>query len=428
MHTPSDADKWFSFLPPVNTLEAQLIKRGDPPEIVHDDVVIEYEPEPGAAHPASHSDFWNNVQSLFGRSIPPDTGLFGKGMRGTLDFDSTRNSFLAPGVPVLPGREHGIDNPYPRFTIKAKRVSTGAVLMSTTMVAPVSTEIGCRYCHGGGWKNGQSGISDTTARNILRAHDRINGTTLLNQALAGKPQLCQSCHPDPALGTLGEPGVTDFSSAMHGWHALYMPTDDSRGCAMCHPSSTTGSTRFLRDGHAALDLGCVDCHGTMAGTAVSLLKSQEKVPAVTRLMDKLQPPNKDSIHAREAWLGEPDCLTCHKNFQPPQVADAFNSWTTGMKDLYRVRADVVGVRCPACHGSPHATYPTHNPMGRDRDNLQPLQYTGMRGPIGSNGQCAVCHRKPMKNSIHHENMEHPFRNVQLPRFRHFRRRIAPEAL
>jgi hypothetical protein len=257
-------------------------------------------------------------------------------------------------------------------------------------------------------------MGDGTARTILSAHDRINGTRLLASALEGKPQLCQSCHPDPGLAEAGMPGVLDFSAAMHGWHAAYMPLDGADACNSCHPSSPDGSTQCLRDPHNEIGLDCTSCHGTLEDDAVALLQAERHKPPATRLLAALGDTSELSTSPRIAWNGQPDCLNCHEDFQQPDPAASGNSsWTGGSEELYRVRTDYAGVRCPACHGPTHALYPSRNPLSRDRENVQPLQYSGTRAPVGSNGSCAVCHRKPMQDALHHPNMERPFRNAFL---------------
>ena len=60
--------------------------------------------------------------------------------------------------------------------------------------------------------------------------------------------------------------------------------------------------------------------------------------------------------------------------------------------------------CTACHNSPHAVYPAMNPYGENRDNIQPLQYQGIAGTIGTGGACAVCHRQAMAAEGHHARM------------------------
>jgi hypothetical protein len=414
MHCLSDGDDWFCFLPPANTLEAQILRRGDPPVMMRDSIVLSYRVEKGHEHPSTHTAFWKNSLSLVGKRVPDDVGIFGKGMSGNFDFDSASGSFIAAGIPAVPYRDDGTYNAYPVFTVEAKEKASGRIVAVTKVVAPVSSEIGCRNCHGGGWRKKMAGMADETAINILATHDRLNGTDLLGLARSGKPQLCQTCHEDPAMNAAGKPGVTNFSAAMHGWHALYMPYEDSRACALCHPAQPKGITRCLRDPHGAKGVGCTDCHGSMSQHATSVLMHEKSKEAAGRILAATQAPDKDKVAGRIPWEQETDCLACHVDFQPPaRGATGFNAWSDSLGALYRMRSDMAGVRCPACHGSTHAVYPTRNPFFRDRDNLQPLQYSGTRAPIGSNKSCAICHKIPMQDAIHHPNMERPFRNAEL---------------
>ncbi len=414
MHCISDGDAWFSFLPPANTIEAQLIKRGNPPVLMGANVTISYAVEEGFTNPARHSEFWNHAPSLFGVALERNMGLFGKGVTGTMDYDSTRNGFIARGIPIVPYNDDGTYNPYPIVLVEARDSATGAILASTKAVAPVSAEIGCRNCHAGGWRYRGAGLSDETASNILRLHDRINGTALLTLAREGKPQLCQSCHPDPVLNAAGKPGIIDFSTAMHAWHALYMPFEDARSCGLCHPSAPTGATRCLRDPHSSLGLTCLDCHGNMREDALSLLKGESAKEPAQRLAAQLAQTTMAATTPRVPWNQQNDCLNCHREYRKPENSvSGFGTWTSGAPTLYKNRDDMAGLRCPACHGSTHAVYPSHNFYNRDRDNIQPLQYSGSRAPLGTNKTCAICHRQSMQDAIHHPNMESPFRHTEL---------------
>jgi mono/diheme cytochrome c family protein len=415
MHCISDNEAWFSFLPPANTLEAQLIKRGSPPRIVAEGVTLSYAEEKGFENPSAHVSLWMFSQSLFGVKLPLNVGLAGKGIAGTLDADAEHRSFIARWIPVVPYSDAGFYNPYPVATVTAVEAATGTTLMVTKAVTPVSTEMGCRNCHEGPWRTEtRSGVSDQTSRNFLTLHDRMNGTRLVASALDGKPRLCQGCHADPAIGAAGKPGVLNFSAAMHGWHANYIDAEDGTACQLCHPSFQKGNTRCLRDLHASLGLECVNCHGTLKQHAVSLLNGQSDKPAAKGLGRNLLSSYDGTVKPRTPWVNEPDCLTCHKGFQQPEAADAFNAWTTGADGLYRSRTDSSGLRCEACHGSTHAVYPSNNGFGRDRDNLPALQYGGTRGPIGSSMTCATCHTdKVTDGSRHHPNMARPFRNEDL---------------
>ncbi|MBN2423515.1 MAG: c-type cytochrome [Calditrichaceae bacterium] len=417
MHCISDAEKWFTILPPANTMEAQLIKRGPVPELVSENIELTYEIEDGFKNPAQHVDFWKYSEMTFGRKIPYNKGLTGNGLNGVFEFDENRNSFKAEAIPVVPYSDAGIFNPYPLFTIKALNKGTGELLAKANVVAPASTKMGCLNCHEGNWRfKNRAGMADETAINILKIHDRINNTELYKSAADGKPQLCQDCHEDPALNTEGKPDVLNFSAAMHGWHANYLPYDDARSCILCHPANPIGITRCNRGLHNSLRLVCTDCHGTMQEHSLSLLKGQVEKPASAALMANLTTTNvnsTDDVEPRTPWIKEPDCLTCHQDFEKPaENSNAFNIWNDEFEELYRIRTDNAEIRCPACHGSTHALYPAKNPYGKQRDNLQPIQYSGQPFPIGSNNTCEVCHKTKMQDAIHHENMEHAFRNPQ----------------
>ncbi len=410
MHCVSDCDKWFTILPPANTIEAQLIRRGELPALVDTGVTITYAIETQHQHPEGHSDFWKYSESTFGKAIAPPLGLAGTGVIGEMAYDGEKGVYAARLVPVVPYRDDGGYNPYPLFTLEAREKSTGALLATTTAVAPAATEMGCRNCHGGTWRFAdRTGVSDETAQAILEAHDRINGTTLLAEARAGKPKLCQSCHADPALASAGLEGVLTFSSAMHGWHANYMPKLGADACMMCHPSSPNGATRCQRGVHTVAGVTCVDCHGSIADHALSLLMAEREKPQAQRLMKNLVPTlvqSLDQVQPRSPWINEPDCLTCHADFEPPKAGySSFNVWASGMDELYRMRTDNTGIRCQACHGSTHAEYPTSNPYGRHLSNTQPMQYMGTPYPIGEDQACAICHKQTMESPVHHELMD-----------------------
>jgi len=419
MHCISDSDEWFVILPPANTLEAQLIKRGPSPEVVTEDVELSYEVEPGFANPAAHVEFWKYAKQNFGADLERNVGLAGNGINGVFAPDERGIGFIAEMIPVVPYGDDGVYNPYPLFTVVAERKSTGAELARTRTVAPTSTEMGCRNCHGGAWAfKGAAGVGDETAVGILRAHDRLSGTTLHADAAAGKPRLCQSCHADPAVGAIGQPERLTLSAAIHGWHANFMHVESSAACAMCHPAGSRGSTRCLRGLHATVGIGCVDCHGTLQEHALSLLRAEKNKPSAPALSLHLETTHVDSpedVEPRGPWLNEPDCLTCHVDYEKPAAgATSFNTWTEAPEELFRMRTgDAGSVRCAACHGSPHALYPAGNHLGRDRDNLQPLQYGGAPYPIGAERSCAVCHERDMEDSVHHANMDRPVRNSLL---------------
>ena len=409
MHSITDNEKYFSFQPPGNTLNAQLFKRGPLPRLISSGVIMEYSVEEGFKNPSSHSMFWKYDSLIFGVNLPEGQGLLAKGVEGSMEAEG--GIFAAHMIPVMPYMDDNTFNPYPIFTITARDESSGEVLAVTKAVAPTSTALGCRNCHEGEWAwNNVSGMADRTAINILLAHDRMNGTTLLEEARNGHPRLCQSCHADPAVMAPGKPGVLNLSAAIHGFHANYLSGLDQDACILCHPGSAEGNTSFFRGRHSEIGLGCTECHGTLEDHALSLLAGQAGMDAAQRLSRGLEPvhvSSKEEIKARMPWVMEPDCRSCHTNysiFEDGFSGTAFNLWAAGKEALYRNRTDMHGVMCSACHGSTHAVYGAINKFGLHRDNQQPLQYQGIAGTIGTHEQCAVCHTIEMTTNGHHRNM------------------------
>jgi len=406
----TDADPFFSFLPPGNAFNAVLIKRGPKPVLVTQGVELSYEAQDGFKNPSKHVDFWKFASSLVGKDLPLNTSLAGKGLTGMLAYNDKTLLYEAAGIPVTPFSDDGSINPYPLFTIAAKDTATGALLGQTKLVAPVGSEMGCRNCHGGPWrKNGVSGISAETAANILAVHDKRSGTTLLAQAKQGKPVLCQSCHPDPLLNAPGNPERLNLPAAIHGFHANYMTGRGEDTCSRCHPDSPTGLTRCLRDNHQQYNIGCSRCHGLLEDHTISLLKgelAQGKARA-SMFMKYLKPRlanSVEAINARKPWLQEPDCSGCHKGGQRPDrlKSSAFNAWVEGPAKLYRSQKDNMGsMPCIGCHGAPHATYAAKSDYGKNRDNIQPMQYQGLNASLGARGNCLMCHTQSMKTDAHH---------------------------
>jgi len=340
MHCVSDCDPWFVILPPANNLEAQLIHRGETPELVSEGITLTYSVDEKFKNPSNHPLFWDYSLFNFGVTLEKNVGLAGLGMKGEFEFDEDINSFIAPKIPVMPYQDDNIYNPYPLFTIEAVASESERILATTKVVTPVSTEMGCRNCYGGKWRwNDNAGVANETAVNILKAHDRGNRTDLYSGAVKGEPHLCQSCHEDPALESEGNPEVLNFSAAMHGWHANYITGREEDACMLCHPSFSSGRTRCLRGVHNTVGVTCIDCHGTLEDHALSLLNGQKEKPASQRLS---------------------------KNIKPR--------------------------------------------MAEKASDIQPMQYSGMPYPIGSNKTCSVCHIKQMQFPIHHENMSRYVRN------------------
>ncbi len=411
----SDAGRWLTFMPPGTDLSAQLIRRGETPEVVTDGVTLTYAIEPGFKKLSGHTAFRETADAAFGTRLFDSIGLSGNGLTGKMTI-TPDGAYIAGQVPVLPYPDKGGYQPYPRITVTATDES-GHVMATTDVVAPVSTEMGCKNCHGGPWRIDQrTGISDETAEDILKTHDKISRTNLYRQAKAGKPVRCQDCHVESALQSQKNPDHLNLSAAIHGFHATYLSGKDAESCAACHPSSPTGATRSLRGIHQTIGLDCTNCHGSMEDHALSLLKAEQQSgkKRATMLAGHLAPravDNIEKIHPRTPWYQEPDCLNCHIDFEEPDTDSAFNAWTEGKEALYHNRKEESEqIFCAACHNSPHAIYPTENPYGQHRDNIQPMQYQNTPLPLGANRNCKICHTIDMEDEMHHPNMLREFRN------------------
>ena len=335
MHCANPSYDIAVLLPPYNTLWAQVIKRGNPPQIVTSGITVEYSfvSNTYSYGKGQYSQFWDNMTKLFGVSLNKNTGLNLKdanihnGLTGKMTADN--DHFEADGIPLTPINDNGTWNPYQVAQIIVKDAA-GRTLASTDAMAPISDEINCAKCHG-----------PDAFNDILVKHDARNGTNLVSQ----KPVLCASCHGDPALGK-SDAGPFDYlSERIHGFHATVNPQPT---CYDCHPGASTQCSRSIA--HTAADGNCKTCHGDLANVSTSI------------------------ENGRTPWVSEPKCVTCHAG-----VAE-IDTQTT----LYRNAMGHGGVYCASCHSSPHAMVPS----SQATDNYQAMQYQGAALPIGS---CGACH-------------------------------------
>jgi hypothetical protein len=325
-------------LPPYNTVWAEVVKRGDPPQVVTEGLTVSYKLKnnTSSADKREYGTFWDNVEALFGVALEVDTGLNLKtpdthnGLSG--DMAVYDNHFEAVGMPVVPVDDDDKWNPYQVMVVTVKD-KDGNVVAETEATVPTSDEITCSKCHG-----------DSPFEDILSIHDEENETTLASST----PILCASCHGSPALGQTdaGESGLF-LSQAIHGFHA-----EKDAKCYDCHPGKKTNCSRSLA--HTNDEGNCTECHGEMRTIAESIEES-----------------------GRVPWASEPKCSSCHEDVGQVDTGDT----------LYRNAMGHGGLACPTCHGSPHAQVPSRE----ESDNYQSKQYQTASLPIGS---CRVCHDSP----------------------------------
>lgn len=345
-------------LPPYNTQKAQVILKGSPsalPVVLSGPASVSLTYEiPGNTESASKTNFWSYAQQLFGVPMAPNTGLTGSGMTGVMAPHPTENYYMAEGIPVtaFPDATPTVPAPFQLTLIKAYG-PTGEFLTSTQSVIPVSHEINCvsSGCH-------------ASELAILQKHDQVPGFNINN-----RPIFCATCHSDNALGMPGQPGVPPFSQAIHEKHGGFINSGTSADCYKCHPGPNTQCWRDVMHGSTGGITKCQDCHGSVSEVGHSI----------------------DS--GRQPWLQEPSCgaTSCHG----PNYAEEPGK-------LFRNSRGHGGLFCSACHGSPHAIFPT----GEPNDNVQNVSLQGFSGTLSD---CSVCHgytpSGPGPHGIHNTNVQ-----------------------
>jgi hypothetical protein len=335
MHCLNPSYDELVILPPYNTVNVQVVKCGNPPQVLTSGITVEYSlvNNTYSFGKRQYGGFWTYFTSLFGGTAPAnDIGLTGTALSGTMTLKI--DHFTAEGIPVVPVDDADVWDPFQVINITVKDLS-GKVLASTQATVPTSDEMNCAKCHSDG--------PSSVYTNILQAHDDEQATTLVSQ----KPVLCAKCHGSPALGTSG-PGTSGkyLSQAMHGFHST-----KGASCYDCHPGTLTKCSRSLAHMGTSNDGNCTTCHGSLSDVASSI------------------------DNGRIPWAQEPECVTCHSNTTGVQTINALYRHSEGHGNLY----------CSACHGSPHAMYPSREA----KDNYQPIQYMGTK--VKTIGSCGVCH-------------------------------------
>ena len=346
MHCLNPSYDTAVILPPYNTVWAQVIKRGNKPQVVATGLTVAYQIiRNTTSQKGLFTQFWTYAMQLFGATPALDKGLnlvdstTSNGLTGTML--AKNDHYQVNGIPLTPLNDGNTWNPFQVIEITVTDSTTGTVLAKTRTTAPTSDEINCGKCH-----SNSSNLKDVF-NDILAKHDVHNGTTLQNS----KPVLCASCHGSPALSASLKPGIKYLSEAIHGFHGnLASPPS----CYDCHPGAVTQCSRSRR--HTATDGNCIACHGALANVAATVA-SGSRIP----------------------WASEPKCVTCHNTgINGTGVAEVD---TVGK--LYRDAAGHGGVYCAGCHGSPHAMTPSNQAS----DNYQSLQYQGAAKTIGDCGSC-----------------------------------------
>ncbi len=433
MHCMDDDFAVFSILPPFNNLHAQVLKVGGagqkPQLLAISTTEVRYSGVADAkasinTTSAGKTNFWDYAQSLFGVSLPQDTGLTGNkmpsaqaGPQAFRDYDTALRRFTATGLPITPLDDKGQVNSYPLFRVEARDRANGQVLAHLDAVVPVSTEMNCADCHN---TDGSAADGATAARyanrglviwsnntnaarqykeNILLLHDIKHGTTLY----AEQPVLCADCHYSPALDLAGagpqgrQLNVPFLSYAIHGRHGktvggalpdstnpAIIADNGTDGCYNCHPGKTT---QCLRGAMTNQGIGCLECHGTLLAVAGEFPLTDGR---------KRQPwrdlPRCESCHTGDALNHQGSSLISKLVYAPGDAAATpllagNRRFAENAGNLYRNSTGHGGVACASCHGSPHAIWPNDDPNANDNVAARQLQ-----GYAGTVAECSVCHR------------------------------------
>lgn len=367
MHCYNLDYKDLGLLPPYNTIWAQVVRVGDPPQFVTEGINVTYRVLDNT-YSAGKTNFWTYAQQLFRlpAPLPPNVGLAGKGLTGSMDLirdPVLGNHFRATGIPLTEFLDGKQKTPYPfQLAEITVRDVTGTVLAQTLTVAPVSSEFHCDNCHADdGDATMNSGIVPTGGvfTNVLAVHD-LRNPSVSPKLMDSRPVLCSrpTCHSDNALGANGPGYSSSLSHAMHNRHKDLpdIAPDTTAGCYNCHPGPATQCLRDSMSQHFALN--CTTCHGNMADVA--------------------------SLD-REPWVTEPRCdnATCHgQGFALDQ-------------GLYRNSRGHGGTYCAGCHDSPHATAPS-------REYNDSIKFLLLQGDNGTLRKCVVCHATQPTTAFRHQ--------------------------
>lgn len=337
----------FLILPPSNNLGVQVFAKGkDTAQLITSGITLEYEVNNNTSS-ADKVNFWKYAKD-YGYDIAPDVGITGNMLKGTLTLSKDKKYFQVTSIPIVPYNDNQTQrNPYQTVKITVKDSSTGKVLaVQDNVVLPVSDEMMCSNCHG----------TEDTDKNILKAHDKNEGTKLYADLVQDNRHSCNECHSDNALNAPGKNGVPSLSLAIHDYHSSRMGMSKLENqCYNCHPGVVTKCSRGVM---AAAGITCSDsnCHGNMAQVSQTI---------------------KDG---RKPWLEEPDCGTCHgANYAVNTgVLYHFSYLANGPDDMNGQ------IKCISCHNSPHSEWPSTLAL----DNVIPIELFGKPDFIR---QCSACH-------------------------------------
>ena len=145
MHCDQDDYSYFSVLPPFNTLHVQIKNLNNTSGMITSGVNVAYT-FPKKTNSTLHTNFWQYA-AKYGWNVPANTGITGTLLAGNMQVDPKNLGFIATGIPVTPYDDDGTWDPYGAANITVTDINN-TVLQTASVVAPVSTEMDCKNCHG----------------------------------------------------------------------------------------------------------------------------------------------------------------------------------------------------------------------------------------------------------------------------------------
>ena len=144
MHCYNANFRYLSILPPANTIWAQVVKLGNPPEIVTTGITVTYAIEDNT-YSVGKSNFWDYAAHL-GWSVTPNVGIAGFGLSGAMQLDG--DHFVAEFIPLTEYTDSAYQanpsnptpNPYQLGIVTVWDVATGKKLAETQPTVPVFIE------------------------------------------------------------------------------------------------------------------------------------------------------------------------------------------------------------------------------------------------------------------------------------------------
>ena len=151
MHCLNPSYDTAVILPPYNTVWAQIVQRGNLPQIVTSTLTAEYHivNNTYSYGKRNYGQFWDNMAKIFGASLEQNQGLnlVDQDIHNSLagKFVSKGDHFQVDGIPITPVNDSGAWNPYQVMEVVIKDAS-GNRVAGTRATVPTSDEIYCSRC------------------------------------------------------------------------------------------------------------------------------------------------------------------------------------------------------------------------------------------------------------------------------------------